>query len=448
MIMADVAAAPGRTPAERLARMVRCRTVTQPEGGDPGEFRRLHAVLEEDYPLVHRHLERTRVCGESLLYRWPGRGPDPAARPTVLMAHQDVVEATGPWGRPPFDGVVADGMVHGRGAIDDKGCLCAILEAVESLLAEGAAPASDLYLAFSHNEETMGDGAPALVRFLEERGVRPALVLDEGGAIVEGLFPGVRGRVAVIGTTEKGYLNLQFVARSAGGHASAPPRRTPLGRLSELVRRVERRPPFRPRLNPVVRRMFHDLAPAMAGPLRWLFGPLWLTGPLVGRLLAAMGGEARAMVVTTCAFTMAQGSGAPNVLPEEASMTANLRVAIHETVAEVLARMERLAKPLDLACRVLHAHEPAPVSPADGEAYDRILAALRTVHPDVTPVPYAMIAATDAHRFCALSSHVYRLSPFELDRELRKGVHGLDERLPAAALEKAVAWYRALIAIS
>jgi len=107
MIMADVAAAAGRTPAERLARMVRCRTVTQPEGGDPGEFRRLHAVLEEDYPLVHRHLERTRVRGESLLYRWPGRGPDPAARPTVLMAHQDVVEATGPWGRPPFDGVVA-----------------------------------------------------------------------------------------------------------------------------------------------------------------------------------------------------------------------------------------------------------------------------------------------------------------------------------------------------
>ena len=431
--------------AEHLSRMIQCETISTGSENNHVAFGVLHAVLAACFPLVHQKLERTVIHGDSLLYRWPGQGPDAGKAPIIFLAHQDVVEATGPWRHPPFAGDISDGFIWGRGALDTKGSLCALFEAIEGLLAEGFVPHADIYLSSSHNEEPMGDGAPHIVRCLADRGVKPALVLDEGGAIVDSVLPGVTCKTAVIGTTEKGYLNIRFTARSQGGHASTPPKHSPIGRLSELVYHIEKKSPFPACFNPVVRQLFTSLAPYMTFPLNMLFGNLWLFGPIMRFVLPALGGEAKAMVMTTCAFTMSQGSGAPNVLPEEASITANLRIGIHQTVDEVVATLEKMAARLDIRCDVLYAHEASPVSPLGGTGFEHLAKALSLVFPEVVLAPYTMLAASDAHHFCELTPHVYRFTPFELSSDLRQTIHGLDERLPVAALSKAVAFYQAMI---
>lgn len=429
--------------AEHLSRMIQCRTVTIESGGEPVAFDQLHAVLRECYPLVFSRLESFDVAGHSLLLRWAGA--DSERDPVVLLAHQDVVEAEGPWQYPPFEGQIREGMVWGRGAIDNKGCLCAIFEAVESLLAENVVPQSDVYLALSHNEEQMGDGAPSIVRWFSDHDLCPSFVLDEGGAIIDSVLPTVKGLTAMVGTAEKGYLTVRFCARSQGGHASTPPRSSPLGRLSQLINRIERHSPFPARLNPVCRAMFRSLAPAMSGIYRILFGWQWLTGPILPGLLKAIGGEGRALVMTTCAFTMAQGSRSPNVLPETAFVTANLRIAIHQSVDAVMAVLKKQAAALGLECDVLYAHEPTAISSLSAPAAYSLLNSIRTIFPSVNIAPYTMLAASDAHHFCAICDHVYRFTPLVLSRAQRAGIHGLDEGLPVDQLVEAAAFYRTLL---
>jgi carboxypeptidase PM20D1 len=323
--------------------------------------------------------------------------------------------------------------------------LCAIFEAVEAQLAAGFTPERDIWIVSSHDEEPMGAGAAEMVRYLSAQQVRPILVLDEGGAIIDRLFPGVEGKAAVIGVTEKGYLNIRITARSAGGHASTPPRHSPLARLAKFITSIEEHPVFPAQFNAVTRSLFTCLAPRMKGLPRQIFRHLGLFGPFMAFILPALGGEAAAMVRTTCAFTMAQGSGAPNVLPESASVTANLRIAIHERSGQVLERLEKRARAHKLTIETLYGHEASPVAPQHGPGYDGLINSLKAVFPDAAPMPYIMLAASDAHHMTELTDCVYRFCPFELNKSLRRSIHGLDERLPIASLCSAVDFYHDLV---
>ncbi len=436
---------PAQRYAGHLSAMIRCATVSAGRETDPAAFTGIRSLLESIYPLVHANLEKILIDESSLLFHWKGQDESSRPEPLVLLAHHDVVEATGTWTHPPFAGEISGGQIWGRGALDNKGSLCAILEAMEKLLAEGFKPRRGIWLASSHEEEPIGDGAAKIVQYLDSLKIRPLMVLDEGGAIIDQVFPGVSGQAALIGVAEKGYLNIRITAHSAGGHASTPPVPSPIGRLAELICTVERHPPFPACFNQVTRNLFRALTPRMSGPLKFVFNHLRLFGPFMKYILPALGGEARAMVMTTCAFTMCQGSGAPNVLPETALVTANLRIGIHQTAAQVLAQLERLARPRNLAIETLYAHEASPAAPESGPAYDMLKNSLKSAFPDAIPVPYIMLAASDAHHFTGLTPCVYRFSPFELSKELRRSIHGVDERLPAAALEKAVGFYRDLI---
>ncbi|WP_345803266.1 M20/M25/M40 family metallo-hydrolase [Microbacterium sp. AZCO] len=273
-------------PVDRFRELLRIPTIshTDESATDWASFDAFHAAIQRLYPLVHERLEREVVAGHSLLYRWRGRTP---GDPLVLMAHMDVVPVVEEeWRHPPFDATLTgegrDAELHARGAIDDKGSLVAILEAVEESLAEGVSPQSDVYLAFGHNEETAGGGAAAIAETLRARGIRPSLVLDEGGAVVDGVIPGVTVPTAMIGVAERGVMTLLLTVREQGGHASTPPATPATARLARAIDRLHRHP-FPTRLAPPVRAMLATVAPYAPQPLRGVLERLTLTGPLLAR---------------------------------------------------------------------------------------------------------------------------------------------------------------------
>ena len=310
------------------------------------------------FPNVHANCEK-HVFDGSLLFKWAGRGE---ADPLILMSHQDVVEAGGKWEHGPFSGDIDEtGRVWGRGTVDTKASLLCIFTALEELMESGFVPAGDVYIASSCTEEISGPGAPATVAYLKEQGVKPSLVLDEGGMILEAPIAGVKGLYAMVGVVEKGYADVKFTARSGGGHASAPGRNTPLVRLGRFMADIEDHPPFERRLSPTMEEMFRRLAPNMGFGLKAVLTTLWLFKPVLLKVLPAINASAGAMTQTPLAFTTAKGSDGLNVLPQEAFVTGNMRLIHHQPGAESIAAVTRIAENYGIETQVLYEDAPCPV---------------------------------------------------------------------------------------
>lgn len=421
--------------ADRLARMIRVPTVSaeiDERGTEP--FESFVGLLAELYPLTHAHLALERIDELGLLYRWRG---ERAAEPLVLMAHFDVVPARAEdgWTFDPFEGRVAEGWVHGRGALDDKGPLLVILEAVEHLLREGFTPARDVYLSFGGNEETYGTAAASIARTLHERGVSPWLVLDEGGAVVDAPLPFLSGRAAMIGLGEKGIATLRLEARGDGGHASAPRGATAISRLARAVDRLDAGT-FRPRVPATIARMLAVLAPRATGMAAIGMRLLARFPRLAGPAFARMGGEPAALVRTTIAATRQSGGTADNVLPATATATLNLRLIPGETVGSAIARVRRRIGDPRVAVDLVGGDDPSPEAPADGPAFDALSAAVSAAFPDAAVVPYLMMQASDARHFHRRWRPVYRFAPLEMTADQRAAIHGVDERVEIASLER------------
>ena len=427
--------------AEKLARMIRCETVSVPETDQREKFLAFHALLEELFPLVHRNLEKTEIDG-NLLFRWPGRGGE---RPLVLMSHQDVVPAEGEWRYPPFSGEIAEGKVWGRGASDTKCSVMAFFQAVEELLAEGYTPESDVYLSSSCTEEWAGDGCPKLVDELEKRGVRPWLVCDEGGGIITDPIGGIKGNFAMVGVFEKGKADIRLTAASNGGHASAPAKHSPIARLSDFVGEFEHGHVFRRKMLPEVAAMFETLAPYASFPMRLVFGNLWLFRPLLLRVIPAISAQGGAMLQTTIAFTMQSGSEAYNVMPQKATLGANMRFIPHQGMEESLAIVRRLAKKHKLELEVFHASDVSAVTDIRGEAFRRVEQVIRESFPGIVTSPYVMTGATDARNYERICPNVVRFAPVVYGPEQMKGMHGLNENIGIDCLPGAVDFYKRLI---
>lgn len=429
--------------AQHLAEMIRCPTITAVDDSSLDAFFALHAVMEKNFPLVHEKLEKKIIHKASLLYRWKGMKNDLA--PVLLLAHQDVVEAPGDWEQPPFAGKIAGDRIWGRGALDNKGNLCAIFEAVESLLAAGFVPPADVYIASGNDEEQMGDGAVHILEFLRRNNIKLAMVLDEGPAVLEKMAGGITKSAALVGVVEKGFLSVRFTARSRGGHASTPPAITPIGQLSSFVCSMESKPPFRPVLNSVVRAMFKTLASELRFPLRQVFRNPWLLAPFLPILFSRLDSSTRSLVTTTCAFTMSSGSDSPNVLPAIASVTANLRLAIGDSVAGVMTVLQGRARKFGLECDILYAHEPTGISRYNGSAWEVLHKSINTCFPDAIIAPTVMPAATDSRHFSAICDHVYRFSPVLMTWDMRQSIHGLNESIAINDLALAVYFYENLL---
>jgi len=434
------------TVTDHLARMLRIPTVSNLDSSkvDFAKFAEFRSLLETLYPTVARTCERELAGATGVFYRWKGRS---AGSPTVLMAHYDVVPADGEgWTHPPFAGEVdSDGVLWGRGAIDTKITLCGIMEAAELHLRNGFVPEHDVYLAFSGDEEIMGPSALAVVDALEHRGIRPALVLDEGGAIVANVFPGVSRKCAVIGVTEKGIMNVRFSAKSSGGHSSAPPVKNPVGLLAAAIRRVEDNP-FPARLTPASRAMFDAMGRHSTFAYKILFANLWCFFPVLKKICSLTGGELNALVRTTCLFTTLDGSPAFNVMPQEASAGANLRLLSGETTASALARLERTVADPEIALSKEYGYEASPSADLTGESWKRVETAVRQTWPDAIVSPYLMVAATDSRHYCRICDTVLRFSAMELTKEERGTMHARDERIPSSKIPKTCAFFYRVIA--
>ena len=427
--------------AKKLSKMIQVDTTSHTGGDDPEKFRAFHKTLAELFPLVFSKLEKTEIDG-NLLFYWKGRSSE---KPILLMSHQDVVPAEGEWSHAPFSGDIADGKVWGRGASDTKCSVMAFFEAVEQLLAEGFTPPTDVYLASSCTEEWAGDGAPKLVAELKRRGVELFLLCDEGGGIISEPIGGIPGNFAMVGVFEKGKADVKFTARSNGGHASAPMANSPIARLSAFVTDVEKHDPFRRKFLPEVSAMFARLAPYAPFGLRLVMGNLWLFQPLMKIVLPRVSAQAGAMLHTTIAFTMQSGADAYNVLPQEATLGANMRFIPHQGERESLAIIRRLAEKHGLEMEVIHANDYSETVDIHGEAFRQVERVIGETFPGLPVSPYVMTGATDAQFYQEICDNCLRFAPVIYGPEQMKGMHGLDENIEYNCLPGAVDFYKNLI---
>ena len=390
---------------------------------------------------MHEKLERTVIDG-NLLYYWKGKSSE---KPILLMSHQDVVPAEGEWLHEPFSGDIADGKVWGRGASDTKCSVMAFFEAVEELLREDYTPECDVYLASSCTEEWAGDGAPKIVEELKRRGVELFIVCDEGGGIIAEPIGGIKGNFAMVGVFEKGKADVKFTARSAGGHASAPAKNTPIARLAAFVNEVETHTPFKRKFLPEVSAMFARLAPYAPFGLKLVMGNLWLFAPVMKPVLGKISAQAGAMLQTTIAFTMQSGSDAYNVLPQEATLGANMRFIPHQGEKESLEIIKTLAAKHGLETEIIHSNDYTEPVDINGEAFRLVEKVIGETFPGLPVSPYVMTGATDAQFYQPICPSCIRFAPAIYGPEQMKGMHGLNENIEYNCLPGAVRFYQNLI---
>jgi carboxypeptidase PM20D1 len=421
--------------------MVQVETISYADYSDAEKFRKFHALLEELFPRVFAACEKIDLDG-NLLLKWKGKSRE---NPILLMSHMDVVEASGTWSHAPFSGDIADGKVWGRGSGDTKCSVMAFYQAAEELLAEGYVPPVDVYLCSSCTEEVGGDGAPKIVDWLKSRGVKLAMLSDEGGGIISEPIGGIPGNFAMIGVYEKGTGDLKFTARSNGGHASAPPKNSPLARLANFIARVEKKTPMLVKFSPEVEEMFNRLSVYAGFPLRFVLGNLWLFKPVLKKVLPIISPQAAAMLQTTVAFTTQKGSDGLNIIPQEAYVTANLRFIPHQKVAESVDVLTKLAKQYDIETEVLMANDPSPSLDLKGRAFRLTEQAIAQVFPGLPASPYIVTGATDCRFYNDVCDNCVRFAPVVFGPEQLKGMHGINENIETNCLPGAVDYYKAII---
>ena len=427
-----------------LAQLVRCRTVSSrdPAMEDDAEFEKLISLLPQLYPNVAAKCEFMRFPDRAIVYVWRGKS---SSAPAVLMAHYDVVPVDEEgWEKPPFDAVLENGVLWGRGTLDTKVTMNAALFAANQLIGEGFVPAEDVYFAFSGGEEVNGKGASRVVDYFEENGITPGIVVDEGGGVVENVFPGVKAPCGMVGIAEKGMLNLEYRVASGGGHASAPKPHTPVGELSAACCRMEENP-FPAHLTKPVAEMFDTLGRHSTFLYRMIFANLWCFRGLLDHICRKNGGEMNALMRTTVAFTQMQGSKAPNVIPPNATMVCNMRLNPEDTMESAMAYVKKTVANDKITLTALDGMDPSRISRTDCDAWGKVVSAVEGTWRGTLVTPYLMVQCSDCRHWGRISDRVYRFSAMDLTSEERATIHGNNERIRTEAVGRAVEFYIRLI---
>jgi len=432
---------------ENLASLIKCRTISRKNKAeeDDAEFEKLIAMLPGLYPSVYEKCTLTTFPDRGLLYKWEGESHD---NPSVYMAHYDVVPVNeGEWQKPPFDAIIEDGVMWGRGTLDTKVTFSGILFAADHLIKEGYTPKNDIYLAFSGCEEVNGDGAKHIVDYFDKMGINPAIVLDEGGAVVEKAFPGLKNPCAYIGIAEKGMLDVEYRVKSNGGHASAPKPHTPVGTLSLACCRVEAHP-FKSHITKPAAEMFDTLGRHSNLLYRIIFANMWCFGWIIDLLGKKQGGDINALTRTTVAFTQMSGSTASNVIPPEATMVSNLRLNPKDTMESALAYLKKTVNDESVELKVLHGYNPSRISRTDCEGYERLVKAVISTWRGAIPSPYLMMQCSDSRHWGKISDKVYRFSAMDLTKEERGSIHGNNERIRLECYHRACEFFIRMMRMS
>lgn len=459
-LSASTPALPQGIDAQRAARhlgeAIRLPSISHQLGAAPAElqasraaFAGLQEWLARSYPQFSASTERQVFGGASLLFTWTGRNPQLPA--VLLMSHLDVVPvAPGTaeqWQQPPFSGALADGFVWGRGAIDSKGSLVAMLEAAEALLSQGYQPERTVLFAFGHDEEIGGlQGNRKIAEHLQQQGVRLAWVADEGGVLSQGLVPGVEANVAVVGIAEKGSVSLALQAKAQGGHSSMPPAfaETAIGRLSQALQRIGQAP-FAGGLQEPTASFLNSVAPAQGFALRVAFANLWLFGPLVEQRMAQSPSGA-AQLHTVISPTLLNAGIKENVLPQDARAVVNLRIHPQDSIASVREHVRAAIDDPRISIKVLPgAREPTPLSNINGPAYRYFSQTISDSFGKTLVAPNLTVGGTDSRYYLALTDNVFRFIPIRMTASDLPRFHGTDERIAIEDLGDAAGFYYRLL---
>lgn len=423
-----------------LRELVRCKTVSYKDHSleDDAEFEKLIASLPTLYPNVAKACEFKQLPDRALLFCWKGKSD---GAPAVMMAHYDVVPVNeDAWELPAFEGIIKDGCLWGRGTLDTKVTFNGILFAADHLISEGFVPENDIYFAFSGGEEVNGEGAVRIVDYLEENKIDPAFVIDEGGAVVENVFPGVKQPCGLIGIAEKGMMDVKYTVRSGGGHASAPKPDAPVDRLSRAcINMLDN--PFKAKLTPPVAEMFDTLGRYSSFVYRIIFANIRLFLPVLDMLCKKSGGELNALMRTTVAFTQMQGSAASNVIPPEASLVSNIRLNPSDNIENALKYIKETVDDDNVEITCMHGMDPSRVSRTDCEGWDKVASAVASTWKGCIVAPYLMVQCSDSRHYGRISDRVYRFSAMDLTSEERATIHGNNEKIRLDALDRTVEFY-------
>ncbi|MBO5926952.1 MAG: M20/M25/M40 family metallo-hydrolase [Clostridia bacterium] len=427
-----------------LQELIKFKTISYKDGAleDEKEFEGLVNKLPILYPEVFKVCEVKKFEDRAILIKWKGKNN---GNPAVMMSHYDVVPVNEDmWTVPPFSGEIKDGSLYGRGVADTKVTLNGALTAADNLIALGFIPNNDVYFAFSGNEEINGNGAINIVNYFKEIGVTPEIVLDEGGAVVNNVFPGVSTACGLIGIAEKGMIDVEYKCKSNGGHASAPKPHTPVGILSQACVKVENKP-FKTHITKPVKEMFDTLGRESTFLYRMIFANLWCFKWVLDLLCKKQGGELNALMRTTVAFTQMKGSSASNVIPPEASMVSNIRLNPNDTIDSALKYLKNSIDNDNIEISKIQGINPSRISRTDVKGYEMVASSVASTWKGVIVSPYLMVQCSDSRHYGAISDRVYRFSAMDLTKEERAGIHGNDERVRIESIEKSVEFYIRLL---
>ena len=436
--------------AQHLSEAIRFRTVShqRPEDFEPVEFEGFIEWVARTYPEVHQALTLTRHGEYTLLYRW--QGSDPALAPVLITGHYDVVPVIPGteklWTQPPYAGVVQEGIIWGRGALDDKSAVIAQLEATTHLLSAGFTPKRTLYFSFGHDEEVGGPrGAGAVTEYLREQGIQLAWSLDEGSFLFDGMLPGVEPLMATINVAEKGGVTLNVVASADGGHSSMPPRQTAVGRLAEAITRLENTP-VPGGLTGLSEQMFDTASRYMPFSYRLLFANRWLFDGVIDDQLSALP-FGNAMLRTTTAPTMLSASTKVNVLPIEAVATVNFRVHPRDSVEDVVNHVKAVVENEFVKVQVSDdiGRAASEVSDWESQGFADVARSVRQVYGDVVVTPGLMIAGSDSRHYGQVADDAFRFNPMTVTPEDLTGFHGTNEKISVTNLAQGIRTYVQII---
>ncbi len=433
--------------AERLSGAIQIQTIGYDDISktDFSALLEFIAYLEKSYPRVHEVMKREIINGYSLLYHWKGKTDN--KKPALFCAHIDVVPVEpgteDEWKYPPYSGSVSEDAVWGRGTQDIKVQVITLLEAAETMISEGLVPERDIYFAFGHDEETRRqDGADKIADYLKEKGVSFEYVLDEGGCVIDNAVAGINRPIAFIGVAEKGFVNIRLSVKGEGGHSSMPPAHTAAGLIARAVSRIESNQLPLTLTTPVLE-MFKSLAPAMNFGNRLFLSNLWLFAPLFKKIFSKTASGA-AFLRTTTALTMLEGSGAPNVLPLNASAVVNARILHGSSSASLKTHLEKVISDSSVLIEMSQVYEPSKISPSDSFGINIVKENIRALWRSAVISPYLVVGGTDARKYEELTDSVYRFSPYRLDNSEMKQMHGTNEHISIANITDCVKFYAAM----
>ena len=439
---------PADSALHHFSEALKIKTISpeNPIDFDSIAFDQFTAFLASSYPLANSLLDKKNFLKYSTLYTW--KGSDPSLSPAVLMAHMDVVPVIGAnttdWKYGAFDGKIAEDTVWGRGTLDDKINVIALMESVEQLLSQGYIPQRTLYISFGHDEELGGQGAQAIATYLKAEGIRPEFVLDEGSVIASGLIPGVASDVALVGIAEKGFATIHLSVEIEGGHSSFPANETAIDVLAAAIYKVKSNP-FPAVLSDPLKQFFSFVGPEMDFPNNLVFANVSVFSPVIKKIYESSN-TGNANVRTTTSPTVFHSGIKENVIPKRATASINFRIVPGETTQSVMDRVQTLIDDdrvkLSLGDFI---SDPSPVSDPESDAFKLLQQTINQVFPDALVAPGMVVVATDSRHFSDISQNTFRFLPIRLDRTNISSIHGINERVAVSEYYTSIQFYGELI---